>query len=101
MAWRLRAVRVWSAPEPVGSVTPPGYWTVQSAVVLEYWTVQFYRGGLMDKPKVLMDGLGIPESPRWHGGRLWFCNWIAQEIVAVAPDGTSEAFPVPEQGQLM
>ena len=30
---------------------------------------------------VLLDGLRIGESPRWHDGRLWLSNWIAQEIV--------------------
>jgi len=28
----------------------------------------------MSGPEVLLSGLGIPESPRWHEGRLWFCN---------------------------
>jgi SMP-30/Gluconolactonase/LRE-like region len=49
----------------------------------------------MSEPKVLLRGLGIPESPRWHDGRLWFCNWIDQEVVAVAMDGTTQATPVP------
>lgn len=39
----------------------------------------------MEEPKVLLSGLGIPESPRWHEGRLWFCNWIDRQIVAVGP----------------
>ncbi len=30
-----------------------------------------------------MSGLGIPESPRWHEGRLWFCNWIDRQVMAV------------------
>lgn len=38
----------------------------------------------------LMSGLVVGESPRWHDGRLWFANWGAQEIVALAPDGESE-----------
>ena len=37
----------------------------------------------MSEPKVLLKGLGIPESPRWHEGRLWFCNWIDRQVVAV------------------
>lgn len=41
-------------------------------------------------PEVLLEGLVIGESPRWHEGRLWFCHWNEHEIVAVAPDGTSE-----------
>jgi sugar lactone lactonase YvrE len=42
------------------------------------------------EPRVLLDGLGIGESPRWHDGRLWFSNWGTGEIVAVTLDGTSE-----------
>jgi sugar lactone lactonase YvrE len=37
-----------------------------------------------------MSGLAVGESPRWHGGRLWFANWGAQEIVAVDRAGNSE-----------
>ena len=44
----------------------------------------------MSEPKVLLSGLGIPESPRWHEGRLWFCNWIDRQVVAVGLDGESE-----------
>ena len=40
----------------------------------------------MHELHTLTAGLGIPESPRWHGGRLWFANWVAQEIVAVDLD---------------
>jgi sugar lactone lactonase YvrE len=53
----------------------------------------------MSEPKVLLSGLGIPESPRWHEGRLWFCNWIDQQVVAVGLDGKPEVMsakgPVP------
>ncbi|HET6755977.1 MAG TPA: SMP-30/gluconolactonase/LRE family protein [Jiangellaceae bacterium] len=42
------------------------------------------------KPRVLLGGLAMPESPRWHNGRLWFSNWGAGEIVAVDLDGNSE-----------
>jgi sugar lactone lactonase YvrE len=44
----------------------------------------------MPEPKLLVSGLGIPESPRWHEGRLWFCNWIDRQVVAVGVDGTAE-----------
>ena len=44
----------------------------------------------MPEPKILLSGLGIPESPRWHEGRLWFCNWIDRQVVAVDMDGTAE-----------
>jgi sugar lactone lactonase YvrE len=42
------------------------------------------------KPQVLLDGLGMGESPRWHDGRLWFSSWGTNEIVAVDLDGKSE-----------
>jgi sugar lactone lactonase YvrE len=51
----------------------------------------------MSEPRVMLDGLGIPESPRWHAGRLWFCNWIGQQIVAVGLDGAAETIPAPSQ----
>lgn len=41
-------------------------------------------------PQILMTGLAVGESPRWHEGRLWFSNWIAQEIISVDPAGNSE-----------
>lgn len=40
--------------------------------------------------QVLMTGLAFGESPRWHEGRLWLCNWGAQEVVAVNVHGNSE-----------
>jgi len=40
--------------------------------------------------KVLLTGLAMGESPRWHQGRLWFADWGAQEIVALDPRGKSE-----------
>ena len=44
----------------------------------------------MSEPEVLLTGLGIPESPRWHEGRLWFCNWIERQVVAVSLDSETE-----------
>ena len=40
--------------------------------------------------RVLLDGLALGESPRWHEGRLWFAHWGTGEIVAVDLDGRSE-----------
>jgi sugar lactone lactonase YvrE len=42
------------------------------------------------EPRVLLSGLTLVESPRWHDGRLWFAHWVAGEIVAVDLDGKSE-----------
>ncbi len=44
----------------------------------------------MPQPRTLMTGLAFGESPRWHDGRLWFSNWVAQEVIAVDLDGNSE-----------
>ncbi len=40
--------------------------------------------------RVLLSGLAVGESPRWHDGRLWLCNWGRQEVIAVDADGHSE-----------
>jgi sugar lactone lactonase YvrE len=42
------------------------------------------------RPRALLDGLAMPESPRWHLDRLWFSNWGTRQIVAVDLDGNSE-----------
>jgi sugar lactone lactonase YvrE len=44
----------------------------------------------MIQPKVLLDGLVIGESPRWHDDRLWFAHWGTSEIVAVDLDANRE-----------
>jgi sugar lactone lactonase YvrE len=44
----------------------------------------------MDETQVLLDGLGFPESTRWHDGRAWLCNWGSGEVLAVAGDGERE-----------
>jgi sugar lactone lactonase YvrE len=40
--------------------------------------------------RIVLDGLGFPESTRWHDGRIWVCNWGSGEILAVTPDGKPE-----------
>jgi sugar lactone lactonase YvrE len=37
--------------------------------------------------RVLLDGLAMVESPRWHDGRLWFPHWGTPEIIAVDLEG--------------
>jgi hypothetical protein len=48
------------------------------------------KSSLPVEPKVLLDGLAMVESPRWHDGRLWFAHWGTGEIRAVDLDGKSE-----------
>ena len=40
--------------------------------------------------RVLLSDLVLGESPRWHDGRLWFCDWGAHEVRAVDDTGSSE-----------
>jgi sugar lactone lactonase YvrE len=40
--------------------------------------------------QVLLTGLAMGESPRWHDGRLWLSDWGAQEILAVDLEGRAE-----------
>jgi sugar lactone lactonase YvrE len=40
--------------------------------------------------KVLIDGIGLGESPRWHEGRLWFSDWVAHEVIALSDRGERE-----------
>lgn len=44
----------------------------------------------MGEIRVVVDGLGFPESTRWRDGRVWLCNWGAGEVLAVTPDGACE-----------
>jgi sugar lactone lactonase YvrE len=44
----------------------------------------------MTATRLLADGLGFPESTRWHDGRIWVCNWGAGEVLAVTVSGERE-----------
>ena len=39
---------------------------------------------------MLVTGLGLVESPRWHDNRLWFSDWIAGNIFALDDAGVTE-----------
>jgi sugar lactone lactonase YvrE len=43
------------------------------------------------KAEILLTGVAMGESPRWHENRLWFSDWGAQEILAVDTKGKREA----------
>ncbi|MFD0000184.1 SMP-30/gluconolactonase/LRE family protein [Nocardia sp. NPDC127526] len=38
-------------------------------------------------PAVLLEGLALGESPRWHDGRLWLSDWLTREVMSVDEDG--------------
>jgi sugar lactone lactonase YvrE len=44
----------------------------------------------MEETRVVLEGLGFPESTRWRDGRVWFCNWGTGEVLAVTPGGDCE-----------
>jgi sugar lactone lactonase YvrE len=44
----------------------------------------------MSETRLILDGLGFPESTRWRDGRVWLCNWGAGEVLAVTPEGEPE-----------
>jgi sugar lactone lactonase YvrE len=44
----------------------------------------------VSEPEVLMEGIVFGESPRWHGGQLWFADWGANQVIAVDPGGGHE-----------
>jgi sugar lactone lactonase YvrE len=44
-------------------------------------------GGLRMNAKVVLDGLVLGESPRWHDGRLWVADWAAHELITLDADG--------------
>jgi sugar lactone lactonase YvrE len=48
------------------------------------------KGYDVSETRVVVDGLGFPESTRWRDGRIWLCNWGAGEVLAVSPDGRRE-----------
>jgi sugar lactone lactonase YvrE len=50
--------------------------------------------------QVLLEGVVFGESPRWRDERLWFSDWGAHQVIALAPGGrpevvaTVESFPM-------
>jgi sugar lactone lactonase YvrE len=41
-------------------------------------------------PEVLVEGLGFPEGPRWHGGHLWFSDFTRRTLYRVDLEGRTE-----------
>ena len=39
---------------------------------------------------LVTDGLGFPESPRWHDGRLWFVDLFRGRVLAAEPGRSAE-----------
>ena len=45
---------------------------------------------MVSAPEVLLEGIVFGESPRWHDGQLWFSDWGANQVIALAADGSHE-----------
>src|SRR5256885_786358 len=39
---------------------------------------------------IFATGIQMGESPRWHGGRFWMCDWLSGEVLAFGADGSRE-----------
>ena len=44
----------------------------------------------MPELRIVLEGLRFGESPRWHEGRLWFCDWAAERLMTVDLTGHAE-----------
>ena len=44
----------------------------------------------MSEPEVLMEGIKLGESPRWHDRKIWFSDWGAHQVIALDPGGSHE-----------
>ncbi|MGH3481940.1 MAG: SMP-30/gluconolactonase/LRE family protein [Nocardioidaceae bacterium] len=49
----------------------------------------------MSTPRVLVDGLVIGESTRWHDDRVWLSHWGSREVLAIDMDGNREVMAMP------
>src|SRR5881394_4064343 len=47
-------------------------------------------GVCMRVTEIFATGMHMGESPRWHDGRFWMCDWIAGEVLAFDADGNRE-----------
>jgi sugar lactone lactonase YvrE len=52
--------------------------------------VRPWKDATIPEVQILLSGLQLGESPRWHEDRLWLSDWVAQEIMAVDLEGKSE-----------
>jgi len=41
-------------------------------------------------PELFASGIRMGESPRWHDGRFWMCDWLAGEVLVFDADGRRE-----------
>jgi sugar lactone lactonase YvrE len=47
-------------------------------------------GILLGMTEIFATGIRMGESPRWHDGRFWMCDWLAGEVLAFDARGNRE-----------
>jgi sugar lactone lactonase YvrE len=47
------------------------------------------ESGLTAEVTTLMRGIKLGESPRWHGGKLWFADWVGETLFTLDEAGNS------------
>lgn len=52
-----------------------------------------------NEPQVLLEGLSLPEGPRWHDGRLWFSDIKNFRVMTVDENGKAEEVATGVQGE--
>lgn len=50
------------------------------------------------RPLTIATGVAFGESVRWHGDRVWFCDWISREVIRVSRDGSDHQVYTATQG---
>jgi sugar lactone lactonase YvrE len=45
---------------------------------------------LLTMTELFATGIRMGESPRWHDGRFWMCDWLAGEVLVFDADGKPE-----------
>ena len=51
--------------------------------------------------QVVLDGLVLGESPRWHDGKLWVADWAAHELITLDAGGDREVVERPDIGPVL
>jgi sugar lactone lactonase YvrE len=80
---------MWSGQRPDHALFP---WVHRIALSLPLQRAG--SGGtlrMVFETKVLLDGLTLPEGPRWHDGKLWFSDFFTHRVMTVDLDGHAEA----------
>jgi sugar lactone lactonase YvrE len=56
---------------------------------------------MMPTPELILNDIAFGESPRWHQGRIWFCDWVDGDVVSVEREGSdrtthahTDGFPI-------